>query len=153
MGRPTGTGCVRSVTAGTMEAMNDDLAALSARIDRTNELLQRMLAEVAKTPSTHAIFVDAGYLYAAAGRLVAGTEDRRAFDLDAEGLIEALIDRARTIFADSRLLRITKSEGPSVREAFRAAFDRSFDKGRRRQIAATEQLSQAWRNRLAAAYG
>lgn len=52
--------------------MNDDLAPLSARIDRTNELLTRMLAEVAKTPSTHAIFVDAGYLYAAAGRLVAG---------------------------------------------------------------------------------
>jgi uncharacterized LabA/DUF88 family protein len=94
-----------------MEAMNDDLAALSARIDRTNELLQRMLAEVAKTPSTHAIFVDAGYLYAAAGRLVAGTEDRRAFDLDTEGLIEALIDRARTIFADSRLLRIYWYDG------------------------------------------
>ncbi|MGV9450551.1 NYN domain-containing protein [Streptomyces sp. NPDC003635] len=91
--------------------MNDDLAALGARIDRTNELLQRMLAEVAKTPSTHAIFVDAGYLYAAAGRLVAGTEDRRAFDLDAEGLIEALIDRARTIFADSRLLRVYWYDG------------------------------------------
>ena len=30
-----------------------------------------MLAEVAKTPSTHAIFVDAGYVYAAAGLLVA----------------------------------------------------------------------------------
>ncbi|RSM94575.1 NYN domain-containing protein [Streptomyces sp. WAC 01325] len=94
-----------------MEAMNDDPGALSARIDRTNELLQRMLAEVAKTPSTHAIFVDAGYLYAAAGRLVAGTEDRRAFDLDAEGLIEALIDRARTIFADSRLLRVYWYDG------------------------------------------
>ncbi|AZS85219.1 NYN domain-containing protein [Streptomyces griseoviridis] len=92
--------------------MNDDeLAALNARIDRTNELLQRMLAEVAKTPSTHAIFVDAGYLYAAAGRLVAGTEDRRAFDLDAEGLIEALIDKARTIFADSRLLRVYWYDG------------------------------------------
>ncbi|MFF7549928.1 NYN domain-containing protein [Streptomyces canus] len=91
--------------------MNDDLAPLSARIDRTNELLTRMLAEVAKTPSTHAIFVDAGYLYAAAGRLVAGTEDRRAFDLDAEGLIEALIDRARTIFADSRLLRVYWYDG------------------------------------------
>ena len=53
--------------------MNDDASRPSrARIDRTNELLQRMLAEVAKTPSTHAIFVDAGYLYAAAGRLVAG---------------------------------------------------------------------------------
>ncbi len=91
--------------------MNEDLAALHARIDRTNELLQRMLAEVAKTPSTHAIFVDAGYLYAAAGRLVTGTEDRRAFDLDAEGLIDALIDRARTIFADSRLLRVYWYDG------------------------------------------
>ncbi|MBZ9637941.1 NYN domain-containing protein [Streptomyces sp. PSKA30] len=91
--------------------MNDDLAALSVRIDRTNELLQRMLAEVAKTPSTHAIFVDAGYLYAAAGRLVAGTEDRRAFDLDAEGVIDALIDRARTVFADSRLLRVYWYDG------------------------------------------
>jgi len=94
-----------------MEAMNDDLGALGARIDHTNELLQRMLAEVAKTPSTHAIFVDAGYLYAAAGRLVAGTEDRRSFDLDTEGLIEALIDRARTIFADSRLLRVYWYDG------------------------------------------
>ncbi|MEU1298256.1 NYN domain-containing protein [Streptomyces shenzhenensis] len=91
--------------------MNDDQAPIQARIERTNELLQRMLAEVAKTPSTHAIFVDAGYLYAAAGRLVAGTEDRRAFDLDAEGMIEALIDRARTIFADSRLLRVYWYDG------------------------------------------
>ncbi|MBV1942762.1 NYN domain-containing protein [Streptomyces sp. BV286] len=92
-------------------AAADDLATLGARIDRSNELLQRVLAEVAKTPSTHAIFVDAGYLYAAAGRLVAGTEDRRAFELDAEGLIEALIDRARTIFADSRLLRVYWYDG------------------------------------------
>ncbi|WAU85080.1 NYN domain-containing protein [Streptomyces sp. Qhu-G9] len=92
-------------------AAADDLAALGARIDRSNELLQRVLAEVAKTPSTHAIFVDAGYLYAAAGRLVAGTEDRRAFELDAEGLLEALIDRARTIFADSRLLRVYWYDG------------------------------------------
>ncbi|MFE7972432.1 NYN domain-containing protein [Streptomyces shenzhenensis] len=91
--------------------MNDDQAPIQARIERTNELLQRMLAEVAKTPSTHAIFVDAGYLYAAAGRLVAGTEDRRAFDLDAEGMIEAFIDRARTIFADSRLLRVYWYDG------------------------------------------
>jgi uncharacterized LabA/DUF88 family protein len=94
-----------------MGTMKDDLAALGARIDRTNELLERMLAEVAKTPSTHAIFVDAGYLYAAAGRLVAGTEDRRAFDLDAEGLIDALIDKARTVFADSRLLRVYWYDG------------------------------------------
>ncbi|OAH11708.1 NYN domain protein [Streptomyces jeddahensis] len=92
-------------------AGNDGPAALGARIDRTNELLERMLAEVAKTPSTHAIFVDAGYLYAAAGRLAAGTEDRRAFDLDAEGLIDALIDKARSIFADSRLLRVYWYDG------------------------------------------
>ncbi|MCF3962106.1 NYN domain-containing protein [Streptomyces fuscigenes] len=70
-----------------------------------------MLAEVAKTPSTHAIFVDAGYVYASAGLLVAGTEDRRSFDLDAEGLIEAFIDKARVIFADSRLLRVYWYDG------------------------------------------
>jgi uncharacterized LabA/DUF88 family protein len=81
------------------------------RLDRTNDLLRRVLAEVAKTPSTHAIFVDAGYLYAAAGRLIAGTEDRRSFDLDAEGLLEALIDRARQVFADSRLLRVYWYDG------------------------------------------
>ncbi|OON81288.1 NYN domain-containing protein [Streptomyces tsukubensis] len=91
--------------------MNEELAEISARIDRTNELLARVVAEVAKTPSTHAIFVDAGYLYAAAGRLVAGTEDRRAFDLDTEGLLDALIDKARTIFADSRLLRVYWYDG------------------------------------------
>ncbi|MYV53206.1 NYN domain-containing protein [Streptomyces sp. SID3212] len=84
---------------------------MGARLERTNELLQRMLAEVAKTPSTHAIFVDAGYVYAAAGLLVAGTEDRRSFDLDAEGIIEAFIDKARIIFADSRLLRVYWYDG------------------------------------------
>ncbi|MFJ3581153.1 NYN domain-containing protein [Streptomyces sp. NPDC090127] len=89
----------------------DPVHALRDRLERTNELLQRMLAEVAKTPSTHAIFVDAGYVYAAAGLLVAGTEDRRSFDLDAEGLIEAFIDKARTIFADSRLLRVYWYDG------------------------------------------
>ncbi|MYU14197.1 NYN domain-containing protein [Streptomyces sp. SID8361] len=88
-----------------------DLASIAAGIERTNELLQRVLAEVATTPSTHAIFVDAGYVYAAAGRLVAGTEDRRAFELDAEGLIEAFIDKARTIFPDSRLLRVYWFDG------------------------------------------
>ncbi|GAA2240372.1 NYN domain-containing protein [Streptomyces amakusaensis] len=90
---------------------SDALAALAARVEHTNELLQRMLAEVAKTPSTHAIFVDAGYVYAAAGLLVTGTEDRRSFDLDAEGMIDAFIDKARTIFADSRLLRVYWYDG------------------------------------------
>ncbi|QEV15898.1 NYN domain-containing protein [Streptomyces fradiae ATCC 10745 = DSM 40063] len=84
---------------------------MAQRLERTNELLRRMLAEVAKTPSTHAIFVDAGYVYASAGLLVAGTEDRRSFDLDAEGLIDAFIDTARTIFADSRLLRVYWYDG------------------------------------------
>src|SRR6478736_4630739 len=87
------------------------LGALEARLERTNELLRRMLAEVAKTPSTHAIFVDAGYVHASAGLLVTGTEDRRSFDLDAEGLIEAFIDTARTILADSRLLRVYWYDG------------------------------------------
>ncbi|PWG14567.1 NYN domain-containing protein [Streptomyces sp. V2] len=94
-----------------MGRMSDDLRPLVDRLDRTNDLLRRVLAEVAKTPSTHAIFVDAGYLYAAAGRLIAGTEDRRSFDLDAEGLLEALIDRARQVFADSRLLRVYWYDG------------------------------------------
>ncbi|KJY42496.1 NYN domain containing protein [Streptomyces sp. NRRL B-1568] len=84
---------------------------MAAAVERTNELLTRVLAEVATTPSTHAIFVDAGYVYAAAGRLVAGTEDRRAFELDAEGLIEAFIDKARMIFPDSRLLRVYWYDG------------------------------------------
>ncbi|WP_299528452.1 NYN domain-containing protein [uncultured Streptomyces sp.] len=88
-----------------------DQDALHERLDLTNELLQRVLAEVSKTPSTHAIFVDAGYVYAAAGLLVTGTEDRRSFDLDAEGLIDAFIDKARTIFADSRLLRVYWYDG------------------------------------------
>jgi uncharacterized LabA/DUF88 family protein len=80
-------------------------------VARTNELLQRVLAEVATTPSTHAVFVDAGYVYAASGRLVAGTEDRRGFELDAEGLIEAFIDKARKLFPDSRLLRVYWYDG------------------------------------------
>ncbi|MFF2521648.1 NYN domain-containing protein [Streptomyces liangshanensis] len=91
--------------------INPELHDIGARLERTNELLQRVLAEVGKTPSTHAIFVDAGYVYAAAGLLVAGTEDRRSFDLDAEGIIEAFIDKARIIFADSRLLRVYWYDG------------------------------------------
>ncbi|PSJ25092.1 NYN domain-containing protein [Streptosporangium nondiastaticum] len=89
----------------------EHLHAIATAIERTNDLLTRVLAEVATTPSTHAIFVDAGYVYAAAGRLVAGTEDRRSFDLDAEGLIDAFIDKARTIFPDSRLLRVYWYDG------------------------------------------
>ncbi|MBZ6473319.1 NYN domain-containing protein [Streptomyces griseocarneus] len=88
-----------------------ELSEIAAGIERTNELLTRVLAEVATTPSTHAVFVDAGYVYAAAGRLVVGTEDRRTFELDAEGLIEAFIDKARSIFPDSRLLRVYWYDG------------------------------------------
>lgn len=98
-------------TAGTADSAAHMAEHISAQLERANALLARVLAEVAKTPSTHAIFVDAGYLYAAAGRLAAGTEDRRSFDLDAQGLIDALIDKARTIFADSRLLRVYWYDG------------------------------------------
>jgi uncharacterized LabA/DUF88 family protein len=92
--------------------MNDDaLTSIAAGIEQTNELLRQIRAEVAATPATHAVFVDAGYVYAAAGRLVAGTEDRRSFELDAEGIIEAFIDKARALFPDSRLLRVYWYDG------------------------------------------
>jgi uncharacterized LabA/DUF88 family protein len=92
--------------------MNDDtLTALAAGIEHTNELLRQIRAEIATTPATHAVFVDAGYVYAAAGRLVTGTEDRRSFELDAEGIIEAFIDKARALFPDSRLLRVYWYDG------------------------------------------
>ncbi|WP_030804971.1 NYN domain-containing protein [Streptomyces sp. NRRL S-337] len=88
-----------------------DLAALAAGMARTNELLARVLTKVGTTPSVHAAFVDAGYVYAAAGKLVAGTEDRKGFELDAEGIIESFIERSRTIFPDSRLLRVYWYDG------------------------------------------
>ncbi|MEU3557683.1 NYN domain-containing protein [Streptomyces fragilis] len=95
--------------------MNDDLAALTASIESTNELLRRVLTAMDRTQSapqsTHALFVDAGYLYAAAGRLVVGTEDRRAFEMDTEGVIAALIDKAALLFQDSRLLRVYWYDG------------------------------------------
>jgi uncharacterized LabA/DUF88 family protein len=95
-----------------MALMNDDaLAAILDCMGRTNHLLQQIRAEIATTPATHAVFVDAGYVYAAAGRLVAGTEDRRGFEFDAEGIIEAFIDRARALFPDSRLLRVYWYDG------------------------------------------
>lgn len=96
-------------------AAADPVEAIRGELAETNELLRRVLAEVATTPSTHAIFVDAGYVYAATGRLVVGTEDRKAFDLDAEHLIEAFIDKARSIFPDSRLLRVYWYDGARQR--------------------------------------
>jgi uncharacterized LabA/DUF88 family protein len=96
-------------------APDDQVAAIRAELAETNDLLRRVLAEVATTPSTHAVFVDAGYVYAAAGRLVVGTEDRRSFELDAEHLIEAFIDKARSIFPDSRLLRVYWYDGARQR--------------------------------------
>lgn len=93
----------------------DTVEAIRSELAETNDLLRRVLAEVATTPSTHAVFVDAGYVYAATGRLVVGTEDRKAFDLDAEHLIEAFIDKARKIFPDSRLLRVYWYDGARQR--------------------------------------
>ncbi|WP_179817380.1 NYN domain-containing protein [Allostreptomyces psammosilenae] len=98
-----------------MEALRAEVASLGQRLDETNSLLRRVLAEVATTPSTHAIFVDVGYVYAAAGRLIVGTEDRKAFLVDAEALIEAFIEEARTIFRDSRLLRVYWYDGARQR--------------------------------------
>lgn len=42
----------------------------------------------------YAILVDVGYLYAAAGDLLFGMSTRRAYRVDAEGLIKALEKRA-----------------------------------------------------------
>lgn len=60
---------------------------------------------------THAVFVDVGYVYAAIGLLVAGTAERRAFRVDAEFLISSLIDEARAVFPEGRLLRVYWYDG------------------------------------------
>lgn len=60
---------------------------------------------------THAVFVDVGYVYAAIGLLVAGTAERRAFRIDAEFLISSLIDEARKVFPEGRLLRVYWYDG------------------------------------------
>ncbi|MCF2529863.1 NYN domain-containing protein [Yinghuangia soli] len=60
---------------------------------------------------THALFVDVGYVYAAIGLLVAGTAERRAFRVDAEFLISSLIDEARAVFPEGRLLRVYWYDG------------------------------------------
>ncbi|MDI2131013.1 NYN domain-containing protein [Yinghuangia seranimata] len=60
---------------------------------------------------THAVFVDVGYVYAAIGLLVVGTAERRAFRIDAELLISALIDEARAVFPEGRLLRVYWYDG------------------------------------------
>ncbi|WTW97175.1 NYN domain-containing protein [Streptomycetaceae bacterium NBC_01309] len=60
---------------------------------------------------THALFVDVGYVYAAIGLLVAGTAERRAFRVDAEFLISSLIDEARVVFPEGRLLRVYWYDG------------------------------------------
>lgn len=60
---------------------------------------------------THAVFVDVGYVYAAIGLLVAGTAERRSFRIDAESLISALIDEARAVFPEGRLLRVYWYDG------------------------------------------
>jgi len=50
----------------------------------------------------------------------------------------------------SALTRIGKGDGPTVREAFHAAFDRRVPHARRSEIAAVSALSEAWRKRLLA---
>ena len=53
--------------------------------------------------------------------------------------------------ADGKLIRSASRAGPTVREAWQAAFDKRFDPGLRNAIAATRSLSEAWRRRLTAA--
>ncbi|HSA48983.1 MAG TPA: NYN domain-containing protein [Yinghuangia sp.] len=60
---------------------------------------------------THALFVDVGYVYAAIGLLVTGTAERRSFRIDAEFLISSLIDEARVVFPEGRLLRVYWYDG------------------------------------------
>ncbi|MYS79322.1 MULTISPECIES: NYN domain-containing protein [Streptomycetaceae] len=64
---------------------------------------------------THALFVDVGYVYAAMGLLVAGSAERRAFRVDAEQLITGLIDEARRVFPEGRLLRVYWYDGARER--------------------------------------
>jgi MOSC domain-containing protein YiiM len=52
---------------------------------------------------------------------------------------------------DARLTRVSESGGPTVREAYSAAFDRRADPVRRRAIADAPGLSTAWRKRLISA--
>jgi uncharacterized LabA/DUF88 family protein len=60
---------------------------------------------------THAVFVDVGYVYAAIGLLIAGTAERRSFRIDAEFLISSLIEEARRVFPEGRLLRVYWYDG------------------------------------------
>jgi len=50
----------------------------------------------------------------------------------------------------AELLRRQENNGPTVREAFLAAFDRRMDAKRRIAIADLPALSDAWRKRLLA---
>ena len=50
--------------------------------------------------------------------------------------------------ADGMMERIARSGGPSVRETFRAAFDRKIDPERREEIKAYPVLAEAWRVRM-----
>ena len=50
----------------------------------------------------------------------------------------------------AELLRRQENKGPTVREAFLAAFDRRMDAGRRSALADYPALSEAWRKRLLA---
>jgi uncharacterized LabA/DUF88 family protein len=75
------------------------------------EVLPVRLVSAPPHAGTHALFVDVGYVYAAIGLLVAGTAERRAFRVDAEFLISSLIDEARAVFPEGRLLRVYWYDG------------------------------------------
>jgi MOSC domain-containing protein YiiM len=59
-----------------------------------------------------------------------------------------VVTPGRAPVTGSELTSMARSGGPTVREAFFAAFDPKFDQVRRRAIAHWPSLSDAWRKRL-----
>lgn len=65
----------------------------------------RDAAETAADLRCWAVFIDAGYLYAAAGELLLGNSRRRELRVDGPGVVSALLDRARAR-VPGRILRL-----------------------------------------------
>lgn len=65
----------------------------------------RDAAETAADLRCWAVFIDAGYLYAAAGELLLGNSRRRELRVDGPGVVTALLDRARA-HVPGRMLRL-----------------------------------------------
>lgn len=59
------------------------------------------------------VFVDAGYLYAASGKLLFGTTDRKKFSLNFESIVERLVDLGAVLFSQLAI----SSRSPRTRPA------------------------------------